>query len=221
MNTASSPPDEARAVLDFWFGPLDRNGLPSEAAMRRWFDSDDGFDAEIRARFGAVLARARELHGWRATPRGALAMVILTDQFPRNVYRGTARAFACDDLALSVAVAAIDAGMDRELLPIERVFLYMPLEHAEDPDVQQRSVACFHALAEEVPVPLRERFRDFASFADSHRTVIARFGRFPHRNAVLGRPSTAEEIEYLREHAPAWGQGGRRTDPGQGDDTRA
>jgi len=208
-------------VLDFWFGPLDGHGLPSDETMRRWFDSDDAFDAEIRARFGAVLERARELHGWRATPRGALALIILTDQFTRNVHRGTARAYAHDDLALAVATETIESGLDRALSPIERVFLYMPLEHAEDPDVQERSVACFHALAGEVPVPLRQRFRGFASFADSHRAVIARFGRFPHRNAVLGRTSTPEEMEYLGDNAPAWGQGGRQRDESaRGEDSR-
>jgi len=220
MNIAPAPPDEALAVLDFWFGPLDGHGLPSDETMRRWFDSDDVFDTEIRARFGAVLERARELYGWRATPRGALALIILTDQFARNVHRGTARAYAHDDLALAVAIDTIDAGRDRALLPIERVFLYMPLEHAEDPEVQERSVACFHSLAGEVPVPLRQRFREFASFADSHHAVVARFGRFPHRNAILGRPGTREEIQYLRDHASPWGQGGRRADAERGEDAR-
>lgn len=221
MSAAPAPPGEALAVLDFWFGPLDRHGLPSDAIMRRWFDSDEAFDAEVRARFGALLERACELHDWRSTPRGALALVVLTDQFARNVHRGTARAYAFDDLALAVATDTIDAGRDRQLLPIERVFLYMPLEHAEDPDVQERSVACFHALAGEVPAPLRERFREFASFSDAHRAVVARFGRFPHRNAALGRTNTPEEMEYLRDSAPAWGQGGQqRGESARGEDSR-
>lgn len=206
MNASSDSPVDAVAVLDFWFGSLDEQGMPSAGHMRRWFEADETLDEEIRARFTADLERARHLHAWRATARGTLALVILVDQFSRNIHRGSADAFARDDLALELTAAAIDAGFDRELRPIERLFLYMPLEHAENRDMQARSVACFHALTEEVPAPLQERFRYFASFADNHRDVIERFGRFPHRNALLGRTSTAAEIEYLEQGAPSWGQ---------------
>jgi len=195
-------------VLDFWFGPLDDQGVPAAARMKRWFSSDAALDAEIRERFGDLLARTGELEHWRDTARGTLALVILVDQFSRNIHRGDARAFERDAFACAIAMDAIDRGLDRALLPIERVFLYMPMEHAEDPAAQDRSVQCFHALAEEVSDEQRERFRYFASFADSHRDVIVRFGRFPHRNAVLGRTSTDEEAEYLVQGAPTWGQGG-------------
>lgn len=206
MHNASTPPNEARAVLDFWFGELDGQGMPSRAMMARWFDRDDRLDTEIRDRFAAELGQAERLNHWRSTPHGTLALVILVDQFARNIHRGSPQAFARDPLALSIAHEAIDAGTDCGLRPIERVFLYMPLEHAEDPESQERSAACFHALADEVPLELREQFRHFAAFADSHREVIQRFGRFPHRNEVLGRESTSAEIEYLSNGAPDWGQ---------------
>lgn len=207
MGETGTLPAEAQAVLEFWFGPLDERGLPSPERTKRWFESDPGLDAEIRRCFGDMLERAGQLDGWRSSARGTLALVILLDQFSRNIHRGDARAFERDALARSITMDAVDRGLDHELLPIERVFLYMPLEHAEDPEAQERSVRCFHALAEEVPEGLAARFRYFASFADSHRDVIARFGRFPHRNAVLGRASTTEETEYLADGAPTWGQG--------------
>jgi uncharacterized protein (DUF924 family) len=206
MHNTSTPPNEARAVLDFWFGELDGQGMPLPAKMERWFARDDRLDAEIRDRFGTELEQAEQLNHWRNTAHGTLALVVLVDQFARNVHRGSPQAFAKDSLALSISHEALDADVDRGLLPIERVFLYMPLEHAEDPESQDRSAACFHALADEVPVELREQFRQFAAFADSHREVIHRFGRFPHRNEMLGRESTDAELEYLSNGAPHWGQ---------------
>lgn len=209
MHETSTPPTEALAVLDFWFGEFDERGMPSAAIMERWFGRDQPLDNEIRGRFAADLEQAEQLNHWRHTPRGTLALVVLVDQFSRNIHRDSPRAFGRDSLALSVAQEAIDADIDRELLPIERVFLYMPLEHAEDPDSQERSAACFHALADEVPIDLREQFHQFAAFADSHREVIHRFGRFPHRNELLGRMSTAEEVAYLADDAPAWARQSR------------
>lgn len=213
MGDDADLPAGARAVLEFWFGRLDDRGMPAADRMKRWFESDPALDAEIRERFGDLLERVAQLDDWKATARGTLALVILADQFSRNVYRGNARAFDRDPLACSVAMDAIDRGLDRDLLPIERVFLYMPLEHAENLAVQERSVRCFHALADEVSEELADRFRYFASFADRHRDVIARFGRFPHRNAVLGRASTVEEAEYLANDAPTWGQSGEPDRP--------
>lgn len=209
MDRSSDIPGEARAILDFWFGELDERGLPTDARMQRWFDSDPAFDDEIRGRFGHTLEQARELTGWRSTAAGTLSLVILADQFSRNIHRGTARAFALDDLALALATDALDTGLHRELRPIERVFLYMPLEHAEDPAIQDRSVQCFHDLAGEVPASTRELFEDFAGHAEGHREVIARFGRFPHRNAALGRRNTPEEAMHL-ESGQAWGQQARK-----------
>lgn len=206
MVTAAQTPAAARAVLDFWFGALDRQGMPSSATMRRWFKSDPAFDDEIRRRFGRDLQRIGQCREWRATAAGTLALVIVADQFSRNVYRGTARAFARDPFARELSLHAVDSGLERELRPIERMFLYLPLEHAEDRALQDRSVACFRRLADEVPAALRGRFEEFVRFAEGHREVIARFGRFPHRNAVLGRASTAAEAAWLESGGPAWGQ---------------
>lgn len=202
-----APHERARAVLAFWFGGLDEHGLPDRSIMRNWFAGGEAFDMEIRRRFPTEIEAACSPDDWPATPQGTLARVIVLDQFSRNLHRGSPQAFAQDRLALELATAAIDAGRDRELLPIERVFLYMPLEHAEDIALQDRSVACFNALVAEVEPQLRDRFESFASFADSHREVIARFGRFPHRNAVLGRASSDEERSYMEAGAPDWGQG--------------
>lgn len=196
------------AIPDFWFGTLDNDGVPAADVMRRWFESDPGFDAEIRERFGADLERVDALSELEVEPRGALALVLLTDQFPRNIHRGTPQAFAFDERARGVTRRAIEAGHESALHPIERVFLYMPLEHAEDLKLQDESVRRFRALAEEVPEHLRETFASFAWHAENHREVIARFGRFPHRNAVLGRESTAAERAYLAGGGEGRGQGG-------------
>lgn len=201
-------PARARAVLDFWFGTLDADGVPAASTRRRWFASDAALDARVRERFAADLERADTLGAWEAHPRGALALVILTDQFPRNIHRGCPEAFAWDDQALAVARRAIDAGFEPALWPIERAFLYMPLEHAEDPAAQDESVRRFRALAEAAPAPLEETFASFLAYAENHREVVARFGRFPHRNAVLGRSDSEEERAWLEAGAPSWGQGG-------------
>ena len=206
--TAAETPGRARAILDFWFGELDADGMPAPAVMRRWFESDAGFDAEVRERFGPDLERVDELGGWEASPAGALALVVLTDQLSRNIHRGSAAAFDRDGLARAVARRAIDAGHERALRPIERVFLYLPFEHAEDLELQEECVRRFRALAEEVPEGLRDTFADFVHHAENHRDVIARFGRFPHRNAVLGRADTDAEREYLESGGARWGQGG-------------
>ena len=200
----------ADAILGFWFGELDAAGLPAADAERRWFSADEAFDAEIRARFEVDLrsAAAGRLRRWEAEPRGALALVLLCDQFPRNMYRGTPRAFMFDEHARAIAERACAAGHEDALRPIERVFLYMPFEHAEDMSAQDESVRRFARLVEDVPEARRERFREFLAHAEQHRDVVARFGRFPHRNAVLGRESTAAEREFLAGGAKRWGQGG-------------
>lgn len=201
-------PERARAILDFWFGPLDADGVPGPATMRRWFAPDAAFDASVRERFGPELERAYSLDAWERHPRGALARVILADQFPRNIHRGRPEAFAFDALALAVARRAIAAGFEPALWPIERAFLYMPFEHAEDRAVQDESVARFRALAAAAPARLEQTFASYRGYAENHRDVVARFGRFPHRNAVLGRPDTDEERAWLEAGAATWGQGG-------------
>lgn len=181
--------DLSRHILDFWFGAPDSAdfGKPREA----WFKADDAFDAEIRRRFEAALdeAHAGSHDGLAATPEGALALTILLDQFPRNIYRGTPRAFAFDPQALAVARQALAAGHDQAVAPFQRTFLYLPFEHSESLADQERSVALFEALGDE----------NGLDYAVRHRDIIARFGRFPHRNAILGRESTPEELSFLEQ----------------------
>ena len=193
--TASSPPAVplaplAAEILDFWFTP---GGALAERDA--WFRKDDAFDRDIRGRFGSALAAglAGAYGEWCTMPRGALARVLLLDQFTRNAFRGTADAFAGDAGALATAEDAIEREFDRELDPYERWFLYMPFEHSEDPGMQDRAVALFTQLATETGVdsPL--------PWAVKHRDVIRRFGRFPHRNETLGRVSTPDEIAFLEQ----------------------
>jgi uncharacterized protein (DUF924 family) len=182
---------DADEVLDFWFGPAGARG----GARREWFRKDETFDAQIRARFGALheSAAGGELEAWRAAPHSMLALVIVLDQFSRNLHRGDARAFAQDAHALACAREALARGDDAGLLPVERQFLYMPFEHSEALADQDRAVELMRSLERFEPT------RDLGDWAERHRAVIGRFGRFPHRNAVLGRRSTAEEAEFLKE----------------------
>lgn len=193
--------EDARAVLDFWFGTLDEHGLADAEHAARWWAKDEAFDAQLRARFGAVheAVGGGERETWLATPRGRLAYVIVLDQFSRNLFRDSARAFAWDPQARRAAVSGIDRGEDRALGCDERSFLYMPLEHSEQLGDQERCVALFAALLDEAPPEARERVANALDYARQHRDIVRRFGRFPHRNALLGRTSTPEEVEFLKQ----------------------
>jgi uncharacterized protein (DUF924 family) len=180
-------------ILAFWFG------APGSAEFGRprrcWFAKSDAFDAEIRARFGGLLeqANAGAVDAWMRTPLAALALVVVLDQFPRNIHRGTPAAFASDHRALAAARTLVAGGGDRLLLPVQRWFAYLPFEHAEDLAAQRRSMALFSELRHDP---------DSASpidYARRHYEVIARFGRFPHRNAILGRAATSEETDFLKQ----------------------
>jgi uncharacterized protein (DUF924 family) len=180
-------------VLDSWFGAA---GSAIRGTVRAvWFRKDPAFDATIRERFAAVLeqALAGKLAAWSGTPRGALALVLLLDQFTRNCYRDTPAAFAGDALALAVADAAVAAGDDRALIAVERWFLYMPFVHAESIAAQARSIELFTRLRSDTGLS------DPLHWAERHAAVIRRFGSYPHRNAILGRTSTADEIAFLGE----------------------
>ena len=196
-------PDSALDLLSFWFGPP---RSPPLANAERWFTRDPVFDEALRERFGALAARAAagELEDWRESPTGALALVVALDQLPRNLHRDSPRAFASDAAALDVSLHAQARSFDRALSPVERWFLYLPLEHAESLAHQQRSVALFEALAADAPPALREALEGAADYARRHRDVIARFGRFPHRNRALGRASTPEEIAFLEQPGSAF-----------------
>ena len=185
---------EAQSVLDFWFLPA---GDPGHGASRaEWFRKDEAFDRAIAARFGALIERglAGALDAWRATPRGALAEIVVLDQFTRNVFRGTPKAFAGDARALAAARALVAAGADRGLPAVARQFAYLPFEHAEDRAMQEEAMRLFASLAAEHPEQA-----DLLRWAAAHRDIVARFGRFPHRNLVLGRVSTAEELAFLQQ----------------------
>ncbi len=170
-------------VLDFWF---------ADGMAARWFESDPAFDAEVREKLGEVHEQAARgaLDGWQESGAGAVALCILLDQVPRNMFRGNPRAFATDPNALDVTRHAIEHGLDRDLPQIQRVFLYLPLEHSEDLRDQHECCRLMEQLDEQPKVQ---------DYARQHRDVIARFGRFPHRNAILGRESTTEEQAFLEQ----------------------
>jgi uncharacterized protein (DUF924 family) len=190
----------AREVLDFWFGPPIA-GPPSAERLRFWFAGEAKTDQLIRERFAAAVEQAISgaLPEWTATPQEALALILLLDQFPRNIYRHSPRAYSADAQALKVCCEQLAMGQDRHLSLIERAFFYLPLEHAEDLQLQERSVKVFRNLLAEAPAEWREVCESFLDYAIRHRDIIARFGRFPHRNKVLGRLSTAEEEAFLKE----------------------
>lgn len=185
----------ANDILDFWFLPADH---PGHGRFRpEWFRKDDRFDAEIRDRFGAAIEVALETSLPEDAPDGeVMARILLLDQFTRNIFRGTPRAFAGDDQALMLATRLVGAGRDKNLPPLQRCFAYLPFEHSESAVEQERSVALFTALAREMQAP---EFDSTLDYAIRHRDIVARFGRFPHRNAILGRDSTGEEAEFLTQ----------------------
>ena len=194
------------AVLTFWFQGRALSAPRIERRMGAWFGEDPGFDLEIERVFKGDVAAAsagQYIH-WANAPRGRLALILMLDQFRRNIYRGTAAAFARDPTAFALCMAGIQDNQD--LAPIEQVFFYMPLQHAESRQAQTKSVALYARLAETVAPACREIFEGIARFAELHARIIKTFGRFPHRNALLGRESTAEEIEYLAGEAPDFGQ---------------
>ena len=185
-------PSEPYEILDFWFGREDEEGYGE--FRDEWFQKDEEFDRQIHERFLEDYERAArgEYDHWEEAPESCLALVILLDQFPRNLFRGDARTHATDDKALDVSRRAIHKGLDRELPPFQRHFLYMPFMHSEKVEDQERSVALFRELAAEEDGP------DVTEYAEGHRDIVKRFGRFPHRNGLLGRETTQEEAEFSR-----------------------
>jgi uncharacterized protein (DUF924 family) len=192
--TSISPED----VLAFWLGPP---GTPPLANATRWYTKDDAFDQQVRERFEGVLELASRgaLDGWKTAPRGRLALVIVLDQLSRNMYRGTPRAFAQDARACVTTLEALATGDEQSLTTIERSFLYMPLMHAEDVDLQHKCVAAFERLRDDASADLRSFVDNGLDYARKHAEIVERFGRFPHRNSILGRTSRPEEIEFLKQ----------------------
>ena len=203
--------DERRinAILSFWFKEQELSAPQIDRRMDTWFGEDPVFDQEIEQQFGDDVEQAcqGQLDHWAAEPRGRLALIILIDQFRRNIHRNTAKAFSMDKLALKLCVEGAMEKKDKGLTPIQKVFFYMPLQHAESAKVQAKSAELFARLAESVSPTYQETFLTIAQFAELHKDIIDQFGRFPHRNKLLGRDNTPEEDEYLAGDAPDFGQG--------------
>jgi len=184
----------ARQVLDFWFGAPDAPAFGRARAA--WFRKDADFDRQIAKRFGPLIeiALAGDLAHWQRESAMALAQIVVLDQFTRNAFRNQSRAFAGDARALAAARDMLAGELHVSLLPVQRAFVYLPFEHAEDIAAQDRSVRLFTELAANAP-----QLREMLDYAQRHRAVIARFGRFPHRNAVLGRTSSPAELAFLQQ----------------------
>ncbi len=189
-----------KEILSFWFGELDEQGLPDSYHRNRWFQSTKKFDQEIRRRFMSMLLFSSEqgLDHWRQESGGILAEILLLDQFSRNIFRGLSMAFDQDVLARKLCRLAMDKGHDMSLPPVQRAFVYMPLQHSELLADQKLSVECYEQLVASTSGVLREFMGSFVRSAQNHRDIIRQFGRFPHRNKAIGRTSRPEELEYLK-----------------------
>ncbi|MEQ5833520.1 DUF924 family protein [Marinobacter sp. NFXS9] len=198
----------AQEVIYFWFGELDRDGLPDAYHRERWFKSSRSFDWEIRRRFLSLVLVASEegLSEWRSDATGALAEILLLDQFSRNIHRGRAMAFDNDALARRCCLEGLDKGVDVQLPLIQRGFFLMPLQHSERLADQEKGVALYEQLMATADGRLRDVLSSFYQSATQHRDLIAKFGRFPHRNELLGRHSTDAEKAYLADGGQRFGQ---------------
>jgi len=211
MGSTMTDDDQARIeqILSFWFKEQELSAPQIDRRMDIWFGEDPVFDHDIEKEFADDIEKASEgkLNHWADEPHGRLALIILIDQFRRNIYRGTLKAFSHDKVALKLCVEGAMEKKDKGLTPIQRVFFYMPLQHAESAKVQAKSVELYERLAESVSPTLQETFLTVAQFAELHKDIIDQFGRFPHRNVLLGRENTPEEDEYLAGDSPDFGQG--------------
>jgi len=186
-------------IIEYWFGDLD--DPENKGDFDKWFGKDPTVDDEIRQRFSDDLERAGkgEYDSWMASPRSCLALIVLTDQFPRNMFRDSPKAFSFDEKAKEAAEAAVERGFDEFVPVLGRLFMYLPFEHSEKMEDQERSVELFTKLKEDAPASMSETMDEVMWYADRHHEIIKRFGRFPHRNNVLGRKTTEEEEKFLKE----------------------
>ena len=196
------------AVLDFWFGKIEDGDVTDHSKRKRWFNSTPEFDETIRSNFLHLYEQSLSgaLPSWQDTASGSLALVVVLDQFPLNMFRRSARAFESEHAAVAACQHALLHAQDTELSVVERTFLYMPLMHAESAELQAESVRRYTDLAAQAPPHLKEMAEHTAKFARNHRDIVSRFGRFPHRNPVLGRTNTPAESEYLAEGPSSYGQ---------------
>ena len=192
---------DTHRVIDFWFGNLDRHGLADKEHVSSWWKKDEAFDAALRAHFMDLHAEIMDggRRTWQSQDLGVLATVIVLDQFSRNMFRGTPRMYESDQLAVELATKALEDGVDRRVATHHAVFLYMPFMHSEALEHQERCITLFRELAERVEGPARDAVSGNVDYAIQHRDIVARFGRFPHRNEILGRDSSAEEREFLTQ----------------------
>lgn len=197
------------AILSFWFKEQQLTAPQIDGRMDIWFGEDPLFDEEVVRLFADDVNAASEgrLSHWATDPRGRLALIILLDQFRRNIYRNTADAFALDKVALKLCVEGAMEKKDKGLTPIQRAFFYMPLQHAESRKVQKKSREIYNKLADAVSATYKETFETIAQFAGLHADIVEQFGRFPHRNTILNRANSPEEDEYLAGDVPTFGQG--------------
>lgn len=196
-------------IIHFWFSTDFTHGMPTTIRNNFWFGASPETDKLITTRFKEHLeaASAGAYNGWCKTPQGRLALIILLDQFPRNIYRGRAQAFAYDEQACRLCLQGLELGHDQQLIPAYRSFYYMPLEHSESLKRQHRSVELFSRFYQHAHPAIRKTLKNSLEFAQQHRDIIAKFNRFPHRNSLLGRQSTAQEIAYLEGTGVNFGQG--------------
>lgn len=188
-------------LLQYWFGTEADDGVVAQQQASFWWKKCATTDNEIRARFEPLVSKAAagELDAWRTSASGRLALIILMDQFPRSIYRNTPKAFQFDRIALQICQEGLANGDDQQLRPVQRVFFYMPLEHSENIEHQNLSVKLFEKLSRDIHPEVKEAFSGFFDYAVRHRDVIERFGRFPHRNKILGRQSTDGEALFLSQ----------------------
>ena len=202
-------PQQIATILDFWLGFDESDPIALKQKSKLWFAGGASADREIASTFAElfVAAASDRLTAWESSSRGRLALIIVFDQFSRNLHRGQADAFRHDRKAQNLTLDGIATGLDRELSAMQSVFFYMPLQHAESIELQEESVRRFEALTQrEQAAPIRDAFVGFADYARLHRDIIAEFGRFPHRNAVLGRTSSPAERDFLASGGPSFGQ---------------
>lgn len=196
----------ADEIIEFWFGNSSDNLIVADNKRSIWFGKDRDVDLEIKKRFEKSINDLADgkLEKWESKPHSILALVLLADQFPRNIYRDSPKAYALDDKALRFSNAAIEDGFDKKLILIERVFLYLPFEHSESRANQGKSVKLFSELCNEAAHKEKKLFENFLDYAVRHKEVVHRFGRFPHRNKILGRKSSSEEKVFLKKRGSSF-----------------
>ncbi len=191
--------DDITQVLDFWFCERTQDAPRIDGRMVRWLDPDPDLDQEIKQKFGPLVKQASKngLQDWEASAEGRLALILLLDQFARRIHPGRTAVYRSDERALKLCADGVASGLFQELSPEQRIFFFMPLQRAESLKIQQTSVRIYNSLVEKVSETMKETFETFAQFAELHHDIIAEFGRFPHRNKLLGRKNTAAEKTYL------------------------